>query len=115
MKKKVKRNSKDNYQNKVIEKALRIGGFLFPETIEEVKEFERIFGKTDIILPPAMQEPSFLRRNSKIRRNSQIARFAATNFAMAAREGSSKIPNSIKLKIIADIKDAEAKNKKKRN
>ena len=115
MKRNIKDNSKNSHQDKLILKALRTGGFLFPESIDEVKEFERIYGKTDIILPPELQDPTFLERKLKIWSNTKNVKFPSENFAMAAREGSSKLPNEIKLKIIKDIKNTEARRRRMKN
>lgn len=60
MKKRQSDNSKSNQQEKMIEQALKTSGFLFPETVEEVKEFERIYGTTDVILPVELKEPTFI-------------------------------------------------------
>jgi hypothetical protein len=115
MKRKTKRNSKNNFQERVIEKALRIGGFIFPTFIDEVKEFERIYGKTEIILPPELQESTVLESNTSVRNKTKKAKLILENFAMAAREGTPKIPTEIKLKIISDIKNEETKRKRKKN
>jgi len=113
MKKRSKDNTKDSTQEKILKKALRTGGFLFPETIEEVKEFERLYGTTDVVLPPDLQEPPFLdTRGGNNNRKIKISA-PASDFAMAAREASNELPSEIQEKIIADIKSANAKKKKK--
>jgi hypothetical protein len=95
-------------KNKLIEKALRIGGYSFPQTIDEVAEFERLFGNTDILLPPELQDPCFL---YAILDNNQEARAQKNNtFAMAARHGSSDLPDDIITKIIEDIKQESSKD-----
>lgn len=100
-------------ENKIIEKALKTGGFLFPETVEEVLEFERLFGTTEVILPPELDEPKFL--NSKFTNGNVIVmKTPCNNFAMAAREASSKLPKEIEDKIIQDIKKAQLKDGRKR-
>ena len=106
-------NHQNDQQEKAIEKALFTGGFLFPQTVDEVKEFERIYGTTDIILPIELQEPEFL--DGELSSNStRVLKFPAENFAMAAREGSSKLPTEIKQKILKDIKDSESSKRKKK-
>jgi hypothetical protein len=114
MKKRIRDNSEDNQQNKMIEKALKTGGFLFPETVEEVKEFERIYGSTDVILPVELQEPTFLYSKSEKASSSKFLKFPSENFAMAARQGSSHLPVEVQEKIIIDIKSTESKRKKKK-
>lgn len=114
MKKRISDKSKSNQQEKMIEQALKTGGFLFPETVEEVKEFERIYGTTDVILPAELQEPTFLYSKSGKGNSSKVVKFPSENFAMAAREGSSELPKEIQQKIIKDIKNVERKVKKKK-
>jgi len=105
--------SKDIQQNKLIETALKTSGFLFPKTVEEVKEYERIYGKTDVILPLELQEPTFLYTKSEKAQNLNLEILPSDNFAMAAREGlSNSLPYEIQQKIIEDIKNAEQKRKK---
>lgn len=111
--KKKRNNSKSNQQDKMIENALKTSGFLFPETVEEVKEFERIFGTTEVILPAELQEPTFLYSESEKRGHSKVVKFPSENFAMAAREGLSTLPKEIQEKIIKDIKKTERKVRKK--
>lgn len=111
--KKVNKNSAENKQEKIIEQALKTGGFLFPETIDEVKEFERIYGTTEIILPPGLEEPTFL--DSKKVNVSKEKKVATTNenFALAAREGSNKLPDQIINRMSEDRKKASVKRKNK--
>ncbi len=65
MKPKKSKTKSASKPKKKIERTLRTGGFLFPETVDEVKEFERIYGATDVILPTELQEPHFLRSQSR--------------------------------------------------
>lgn len=112
MKKRQSDNSDSNQQNKMIENALKTGGFLFPETVEEVKEFERIYGSTDVILPAELQEPTFISSKLDKGNSLKVVKFPSENFAMAAREGKSDLPKEIQQKIIKDIKNVEKKVKK---
>lgn len=114
MKKIISDKFKSNQQEKMIEQALKTSGFLFPETVEEVKEFERIYGTTDVILPAELQEPTFLYSKSERGNSSKVVKFPSANFAMAAREGKSDLPKEIQQKIIKDIKNIEKKVKKKK-
>lgn len=113
MKKKAN-NSQNDQQEKMIEKALNTGGFLFPQTVDEVKEFERIYGTTNVILPLELQEPDFLNPESENKGKTKVLKFPSENFAMAAREGSSKLPAEIQQKIIHDIKNSHTKKKKRK-
>jgi len=105
--------SKNNQQNKLIETTLKTSGFLFPKTVEEVKEYERVYGTTDVILPLELQEPTFLYTKSENAQNLNLEVLPSDNFAMAARNGlSNKLPDKIQQKIIEDIKKAEQKRSK---
>ena len=107
----MKKNEKKTADSRglVIEKALRLSGFIFPQTVEQVKEFERIYGDTDILLPPDLNEPNFLYER-KGKKHIQIE--DQCRFAMAARAGSNSIPPDVKQKIISDIKRERARRKK---
>jgi len=83
MKNRISDDSNNNLQEKMIEQALKTGGFLFPESIEEVKEFERIYGTTDVILPVELQEPTFLYSKSDIGNYFENIKSPGENFAMA--------------------------------
>lgn len=108
-KKIVSGNSENIRQNKMIEKVLKTGGFLFPETVEEVKEFDRIYGSTDVILPFELQEPIFLNSKSSEGFKSKSVKSRSENFAMAAREGTLELPKEIQQKIIEYIKKSKPK------
>jgi len=112
--KNAKCNSKEIHQEKMINKALRTGGFIFPETIDEVKEFERIYGKTDVILPAELQEPDFLYSKSKEKGHPKVANLDSENLAMAARKGINQLPEEIISKMKKDRKRVEAKRKRKK-
>jgi hypothetical protein len=112
MKKIVKDNSKETQQEKMIEKALRTGGFIFPETVEEVKEFERIYGKTDVMMPTELQEPDFLYSQKKKIGKIKMVTLHSENLAMAAREGSNHMPDEIKFRMAEDRKKVDLKRKK---
>jgi len=96
-------------EEKMIQKAFRKGGFLFPETPEEVAEFEKKFGNTDILLPEELREPSFLKVKSTAQAKKKLSE-PAENLAMAAREGS-QLPDDV-LKKMKEHRD-KAKRKKK--
>ena len=102
-----------NQKEKIIEKALKTGGFIFPQTVNEVKEFERLYGATDVILPTELESPTFLDSSKKSGSNSRVVKFPTEDFAMAAREGSNSLPPEVKQKIVDDIKASEAKKKRK--
>ena len=73
----MKKNKSDNskaIQEKMIEQALRTGGYVLPTSDNEVKEFERIYGTTDVILPEELQEPTFLYSNPKKKHSAKSQR-----------------------------------------
>lgn len=98
-------------QDKMIEKALRTSGFLFPKTVDEIKEYERIYGTTSVILPPDLESPDFL-YNKKKTTGKILKLHAEDNFAMAARDGKLEMSEKIKNKILSDIDASEKKQKK---
>jgi hypothetical protein len=103
---------KDNHQENIIGKTFRAGGFLFPETVDEVKVFEQIYGATDVILPQELQEPSFLYSNQKKKLNAYFIADCSENLALAAREGSHKLPADIQKRMEDDRIKEDAKRKR---
>ena len=113
MKKNFKNNSQKHQQEKIIEKALRTGGFIFPETVDEVKEFERIFGSTDVIIPDELKVPNFLSSASPLNLSPKISTIKSDNFAIAAREGTKEeLPEFIKKRMEEGRKKADAIRKR---
>ncbi|MDO9187416.1 MAG: hypothetical protein Q7W13_15485 [Bacteroidia bacterium] len=107
-------NQTQNQQEKLIQKALRTGGFLFPETVDEVIEFEKSFGNTDVILPEDLQQPLFLETPTKKTSKAKIIALQEEKLAMAAREGSPKITEEVRKRMEVDRKKVDAKTKKAR-
>ncbi|MBI5370405.1 MAG: hypothetical protein HZA79_00110 [Sphingobacteriales bacterium] len=103
-------NTNETKLDKMIQKAFRTGGFLFPETPEEVAEFEKKFGNTDIILPDELREPTFLTSKRTAPVKKKLAE-TTDNFAMAAREGS-KLPEEV-LKKMKEHRDKAKREKEK--
>lgn len=114
MKRTSKKKSNTTDVEQMMDKALLSGGFMFPKTVEEVKDFERIHGSTDVILPIELQEPTFLYAPPQKRGSSKVIQFTPENFAMAAREGSAQLPDDVEKQIINDIKAFKAKKTKKK-
>ncbi|MCW3120130.1 MAG: hypothetical protein JWM28_4212, partial [Chitinophagaceae bacterium] len=73
-------------------------------TVNEVSEYERTFGDTDIILPDDMQEPTFLEKAlSRFSVQEQKATTEPENYALAARqEKGEQLPAHIKKKMDND-------------
>lgn len=96
-------NEKD--QNLNIEKLLRTNGYLFPETVNEVNEYEKKYGNTNIILPDDMQSLSFLEKAiSRLpQKDLNEIKQANENFAIAARaENGKELPEHIKKQMEVD-------------
>ena len=108
MKKDAKENANDKKKDKMIQQALRTGGFLFPETPEEVVEFEKRFGHTDVILPEDLREAPLPNKNSALK---LTPREKKENLAMAAREGS-QLPDEVIKKMKEDREKARKRKKK---
>lgn len=98
-------------QEQIIQRALRTAGFLLPETPEEVAEFERKFGSTDILLPEALQTPDFIKTKPVIS-ISKKPQIILENLAMAARDGS-QLPDDI-LKAMKEHRQKAKQEKKKK-
>lgn len=93
--------------NEKIERILRTRGFIFPETIEEVIEFEKIYGTTEVILPYELQNPSYL--CEQYSEDDHSEKDVNVGFALAARELPTGLPKEIKDKIKSDIEKFESK------
>ncbi|AYL96535.1 hypothetical protein [Mucilaginibacter celer] len=105
-----KKNPTEKDQSPDLEFLLRTNGYLFPETINEVSEYEKRFGDTDIILPDDMREPTFLEKAlSKVQGNKLTAiKNKDDNFAIAARlEKGTELPERIKKKMDEDRNKSE--------
>lgn len=103
-----------SHEEKILRKALRTGGFVFPETVDEVNEFERIYGATDVILPAELESANFLISQSPKIRKGHVVKLHVENLAMAAREGSTSLPDEIKKMMAEDRKKADAKRKRRK-
>jgi hypothetical protein len=97
-------NSKDFKVD--LEFLLRTNGFLFPETVHEVSEYERTFGDTDIILPDDMQEPTFLKEafsRMEISNNIVQIKSQPENCSLAARDDAGEqLPDHIRKRMDDD-------------
>lgn len=98
-------------REEMIQKALRTGGFIFPQTPEEVEDFEKQIGNTDIILPEQLQNLDFMNADKNTVNSNSSEVVESSNFAMAAREGS-EIPEDILEKMKFD-RAAFKRNKNK--
>lgn len=113
----MKKNKSDNskaIQEKMIEQALRTGGYVLPTSDDEVKEFERIYGTTDVILPEELQEPTFLYSNPKKKHSAKVKELHSNDFAMAARQGAENLPDEIKKRMEQDRRKTDARRKRKK-
>ncbi|MGZ3858140.1 MAG: hypothetical protein ACXVMS_01325 [Flavisolibacter sp.] len=100
------------HHEELIQKVLKSNKKLFPETVEEVMEFEQKYGTTDIILPEELQEPTFLY-------SFEEADVINTPFqyvtAVAARNENEEIPGDIRKRMDEDRKKAKVTHQKKKH
>ena len=108
----------ESEKEQMIQDALRTGGYLFPQTVAEVEEFERKFGTTNTLLPEDLKIPHFLEKaKSSKKTNTKHLAVENEHFSMAAREGAPRLPNEILQQMEDDRKKAARKvsNKKAKN
>jgi pyruvate-formate lyase-activating enzyme len=98
----------ENEKEQLIQKALRTTGYVSPETPEEVKEFEKKFGNTDVIFPEGLSDLKFLDAKKPAKVVGIKMKEVSDNLAMAAREGSS-LPDEILKKMKEHRKEAKKK------
>ncbi len=104
--------SNQNNQQDLHKKDIKVSGFSFPQTVDEVIEFERIYGRTDFILPDELQDMKFhYDKKSNSFKAQKIKK--SGKFAMAAREGTEILPMKVKKQIMLDIQKVKAKKKQK--
>jgi len=104
--------SNQQSQHVLPKKVTKVSGFSVPQTVEEVIEFERIYGRTDFILPDELQDLEF--HYDKKSNSFNVTKVKLNdNFAMAAREGTRVLPMKIKKQIMLDIEKVQAKKKQK--
>lgn len=108
--KKANSNNIEDKKEKMIQNALRAGGFVFPQTVSEVKAFEKSFGTTDVTLPDHLKVPDFITKG-KTQKPAKAKSIAIhqDNFAMAARDGASMLSDDVLKKMKEDRKKADAK------
>jgi hypothetical protein len=103
----------ESQKEELIQDALRTGGFLFPQTVAEVEEFEKKFGTTNVPLPEELKIPHFLEK-AKSKKTAKAKTTAVENehFSMAARDGAPKLPDEILRRMEEDRKKAIHKPRK---
>lgn len=109
MKSQNKPAKKEEIQERLIEKVLKSNKKIFPETIEEVMAFEKMYGSTDITLPENLQHPTFLFTFKEIEGPTLDKRSVS---AVAARNEGLEISSEIKQKMAEDRKKARTGIKK---
>lgn len=102
--------TKDLTQEEVIEKVLKSNKKLFPETIQEVMEYEAKYGSTDITLPESLQNPTFIYTMPQL--DSVSFQTDAIISAVAARNEGIELTPEIKKRMGIDRKNARASMKK---
>ncbi len=106
-------SSKREKQEELIQKAMHNSGFLFPETIEEVEEFERIYGTTAIILPEVLRTPVF--PDDLVTKKPLEKLMTAPKLAMAAKGAKHKMTDEVSRQMAAERRVADAKFEKRSN
>jgi hypothetical protein len=102
----------DTELEKSLNKALKSFGLLFPSTEEEVIEYEKRCGNTEIIMPEDLREPDFLYSNERSLKVVEL-KFDYENVALAARESmGNSIPNDVRERMNKDRAAAIKKHKK---
>lgn len=101
----MKKHNADKFESS-LQQALKGGGHLFPTSDEEVKNFERLYGSTDIEMPEKFKTPDFILSSLK---KETVIKEEAT-YAMAARSGK-KLPKEVMKNMRKDRDDAVAKSK----
>lgn len=109
----MKKEKNSNLQNeKIIQKALRIGGFVIPQTPDEVEDYEKQFGNTEIILPDRLKNLDFMDSNvAEVIPKEKQKIASRPTIAMAAREGS-ELPQEILDRMKLDRAALKGKTKK---
>ena len=104
-----------NYQNKAdqekaFHKALKSYGYIFPETDEELQNFEISISKMKFDIPDKFSNPLTILSTGKIKKVNEFNTFydeeVEENLAQAAREGSN-IPDEVWIQMEKDRKNAE--------
>ena len=97
-------------------KALRIYGYIFPETEEELENFEKSVLKVKIEIPSKLENPLDLLKMGRIETISEFRDFfddqIEENLAQAAREGSD-IPEDVWKQMEKDREKSEGENEEK--
>lgn len=105
----------DKYQNnanqdKAFHKALKKGGYIFPETDEELLNFEISISKMKFHIPEELNNPLKILKRGKIDKVHEFNTFydeqVEGNLAQAARDGSN-ITDEVWLQMEKDRKKAE--------
>ncbi|MFV0599917.1 MAG: hypothetical protein ACK5M0_09390 [Bacteroidales bacterium] len=94
-------------QEKIIKRILKTGGYLFPETVQEVIEYEKKYGTTEIVLPEELRNLDFLNTLRKKGNKAFFNLIEESKFAAAARGNDTGLPTNIQEQILNDIKNYE--------
>lgn len=103
-------------QEKAFYKALRSYGYIFPETDEELQNFEISISKMKFNIPDKFNNPLKILNAGKIEKVDEFSSFydeeIEENLAQAARKGTS-IPDEVWIQMEKDRKKAEENNNDK--
>lgn len=119
MKNKTANKPQSKIKDSAIDTAIKTYGFLFPTTAKGVKDFETIFGVTDMLLPADAQifVPLKVDKSSKKANNRQIKKNEYIQYAQAARmQEAMEIPVEYRDVMMKDRNNAQKllKNRKKK-
>ena len=101
-------------QQSITKGTQKSNGYLFPQTVEEVIEFERIYGRTDVILPDDLQYGQ-IEFNPVEKSFAFVKGSTKPRLSMAARDGAKVLPIEIIRQMEEDVNKFEEKKKKKRS
>lgn len=107
---------KKKIKDSEIQFALMTSGLVFPATASQVKEYEKKFGSTSVLLPEDLIEPDFLHKGKAKKHAGKSLKTDEDylNYAIAAREGKLEISPEIRERMNSDRSGAESKQKRKR-
>lgn len=105
-------------EEKAFYKALKRYGYIFPETEDELKQFEDSIANMEFKIPDKFSDPIEILAKGKVDKIENYLSFSdeqvEENLAQAAREGS-EIPDDVLKQMENDRRKAEGKGKSEDN
>ncbi len=87
---------------KYVQHALKSFGFLFPSTEEDVIEFEKRCGNTEVILPEQLREPDFLYTGTNPQDSLKVLNIYESHAHAARNSNGSYIPDEVRERMKKD-------------